>query len=568
MKDLLQEAVRAASLTVAPENPRSEESVNRDQISDLASNILELGILTPLIGYHEGDAFMVVAGGRRARAIQSLIVGGDMLPDTAIPVIVIDREGAALAGAAEQLSHVRMTDLDELRVYGMAQYQSTSDAELASLLGKSEKAVSQRRAVLTLPEEILSEIFAGTITVDQGFGLTYFARNPEALAEAAAGCKNNPRTTLSDLRRAFERSQRDWNECSLSQIVTPEEYLAAGGEFQDDLFTDTRFILDMEILQDVAKKKAPSILRERFPDAAFIIAAPDGQAPARHWGIDNLTDEEEEEWHEMRFARYRHDEEEEPEWFARFAELEAKSERTFPEALTAMLGVAYVVKTWGSDPIQIFQHVLPEDLEPLYAAGYLERPVEEVIDPDAPEESAPEAGLTQRTRDEIDSIRIHVAQMCMIKDPNLAMRTYIESINSDRYVMPTYSATPDRKHAAGMEGLEMSKQWEKALENDMARGEALAALSPADLRSLVALKMLKCMTTRFDTTPYTDQIRGYFTPDVEFMKLYRKPQLMQMAIEAGLLEADVPPEKFKTQALAEMLAHHAVKFGDWLPLGF
>jgi len=109
--------VAVNKLHIAPENPRSAETVDYSKIAELAENIAVQGMLTPLIAYRKGPDFFITAGGRRTRAIEWLIDEQRVEDDAVFPVTVMDKDAAITAGNAEQLTHVAMSALDELRVF-------------------------------------------------------------------------------------------------------------------------------------------------------------------------------------------------------------------------------------------------------------------------------------------------------------------------------------------------------------------------------------------------------------------------------------------------------------------
>jgi len=91
----------AAKLNIAPENPRTAETVDHSKIAELAENIAVQGMLTPLIAYRAGNVFWITAGGRRTRAVQWLLDEQRIEDDAVFPVTVMDKDEAITAGNAE-----------------------------------------------------------------------------------------------------------------------------------------------------------------------------------------------------------------------------------------------------------------------------------------------------------------------------------------------------------------------------------------------------------------------------------------------------------------------------------
>lgn len=564
MKDLVPDStVPAGILHIAPENPRSNETVAPDQINVLAENIRSQGVLTPLIGYMEDDVFHAVAGGRRTRAILQLVENATISDDYAVPVSIIEKNRALEVGIAEQVTHQKLSDIDELRIYAHDGFSDRTDKELAAIIGKSEVAVRQRRAVLSLPQHVLDAVFAGEITVDQAHGLTYFIGDDDTINDLLDDCKHNKNLSLTRLRDIFNRQTGEWSKSPLTQLVTQDEYKSAGGELQEDLFSDEAFILTPHILRDLAREKALAQITQDYADWGFISERTDNGFPRRHPGCDSLTDEERTEWDEIRFQSWRHDEDEEPEWFERFHHLETKAKTFYPEDLKALLGVQWELQTHSTNnPFFIVEGVLPDDLEPLYQAGWLERPEPT---PEAKNSAEQEDALPAALLADIQRLKLHAARQELIKKPNDVIQIYLQHVNTDYSLSFTTSPQPSDQPPAVE--VSWSKQFCDAMELDRTHPDDMPNLSPADQRKLLALKMLKNMTVRWPGIErYAEKFRDYFTPDADFLKRYKKTLLVDMC-ENALGQDARSLQSQKVGALASMLADHAQADPHWLPIG-
>lgn len=573
MKDVpYQPAVlSAADILIAPENPRSNDTVDLAKVRDLASNILEHGVLTPLIGYMEDDRFYAVAGGRRTRAIDMLVRSEEMSPDTPIPVRIIDKASAGTIGIAEQVTHQELSDLDEMRIYAHPEYSDKSDAELARIIGKSAKAVQQRRAVLSLPEDALAAMWDGKITVEQAHGLTYFLGDDDSIAELVDECIRNPRTSLKDLRDDFKRQCTEWDRDPRTKLFTIAEYIEAGGKMQDDLFTDAMFILSPGVVEALAKDHAPAEMMKRYPDAPFILNLDElDHTPRRFWGIDSLTYEERDEWDEIRWDKWSKNEDEEPEWFERYRELEAKAELVIPDDAAPYLGVGYTIRRYGDDPLQVTDKLLPirqDVLEFFYDKGYLERPEEREVpfeDGGETEREPDPLQLSNAMLDRIRRIRIQVARNELVKKPDLAMAHYIVHVQKPYSTDFTY--TPENSNmltAELMADFDDGPKWKEAKALIDTEPEQVFNLKPAQIKSLMAFRILDCMGNADVAFTFDDKVRSYWTPSDDFCKGYTKPQLLHM-----LKDCEGNFDSMKKGTLAELVAEHAENNAEFLPLGF
>lgn len=571
MKDTLDQVitdVTASILNVAPENPRSAETLDLALLDPLADNIEQFGVLSPLVGYEEAGQFYATAGGRRARAIQMLVRDERIPDDTPIPTVLMSKDEAIAAGHAEQLTHVKMSDIDELRIYAHPAYKDKSDADLARIVGKSVRAVKQRRAVLSLPKDVLDLVWTRAINVDQAHGLTYFIGDDERLHEMADLCQRRSDYDLNDLRYQFTQDQSTWAKCTFNALVTKEEYLAAGGTFSGDLFTEDEFIDDMALLTKLANEAAMKRVPKAYAEYGFVTQVANLYDNRTHRGMDNLTDDEREEWHDMRWSKWQHDEDEEPEWFKRYAELEAKAELFWPDELKALLGVVYTLNRNAKGGFETRINVLPDDLEPLYEGGWLERPAPQPDpDHDVPEEAAEDDGpkLAGSHIDCITRIKLHVARQEMVKDPNAVFEEYL--VHHQKAYSSTFNPTPESAaYPPDIDGLDFSKQYLAAQQLNETDAETVRTLTPAERRTILAFKILQCVRTNFDTTRWDDKLRTYFTPGTDFLKRYKKPHLMQMLLDAGHEEQALTG--LKVTALVEALADHAKEDKSFVPLGF
>lgn len=556
-----------AALDIAPENPRSDESVDAEEVRLLADNIEAHGLTTPLIAYVGEGCYMVVAGGRRLRALRLLEQEGREAPGE-IRVDAYAYEQAVVLGAAEQLSHVRMSPVDELRVFARPEYANYTHVALGKLVGRSAKYVAQRRGILDLPDAITETLFAGGITVDQAAGLTYFVEDPERLTEFFERAVQNKRLDGDELRRHFLASVREWDRHPASGMVTEQEYLDAGGRFQDDLFADAKMILTPGVLEALARDRLPEIIAHNHPGYGAVVELPeDGNIYTLpvHRGIVSATEAEQQELIETPSWRV---DPSDAEAVARRDYLEAACEAMYPPELTALLNVGWRYSDRHERCYQSREDLLPDDLEPLYEAGFLDRPEPGPEHGDDALEPAPDEGVSGALKLRIARLRNHALRMELAKDPNQVIQMYLvysQGFDRDRFqTFDCHEARPD-----DFLTVEHSTQWLSMLELAELDEAALTALKPQDQRRLLAYKMLCTLTLRADASALSSKvIRAYWTPCAAFLKGYSKTDLLAM------LEAD-PDSPFdggtanmKKSALVDMVAEIPSRVGDWLPVGF
>ncbi len=148
--------------TEVARNPRQPREVfDQEEIDQLATSLLDVGVLQPLVVRPLGeDRYELVAGERRLRAA---IVAG--LPT--VPAIVRATEDADLLKEAlvENIHRVQLNPLEEAAAYQqLLEDFGVTQEDLAARLGRSRPTISNTIRLLTLPAGVQRRIAAGVIS--------------------------------------------------------------------------------------------------------------------------------------------------------------------------------------------------------------------------------------------------------------------------------------------------------------------------------------------------------------------------------------------------------------------
>lgn len=148
--------------TTVARNPRQPRDVfDEEDIDQLATSLLDVGMLQPLVVRPlDGDRYELVAGERRLRA--AMVAG---LPT--VPAIVRATEDANLLKEAlvENIHRVQLNALEEAAAYQqLLEDFGVTQEELAARLGRSRPAISNTIRLLSLPPGVQRRIAAGVIT--------------------------------------------------------------------------------------------------------------------------------------------------------------------------------------------------------------------------------------------------------------------------------------------------------------------------------------------------------------------------------------------------------------------
>lgn len=224
-------------LVVAHENPRHKDSVDPTLIEILADSIFDQGLTNPLIGYEKDGYIHITAGGLRTRALNLLVDKDVYEPSQKVQVNIMPQDEAVMAGIRDELSHMALSETDELRAFLSPITQDMTSEHLAKVFGRSTKAIEQRRLVQELPVEIQTAALDGTIKAQHAYGLTYFRNKPDLLPEMFETCLNDKRGdyTLSKLQRIAGQKSVTTDDL-WTHIIDIDAYTKRGGVFQQDLF--------------------------------------------------------------------------------------------------------------------------------------------------------------------------------------------------------------------------------------------------------------------------------------------------------------------------------------------
>ncbi|RSZ01649.1 ParB/RepB/Spo0J family partition protein [Sphingomonas koreensis] len=284
----------AAELDISPYNVRK----NRRAITStegLEASILRVGLILPLAVHpmKGSKKHGVFDGGRRFRAIRSLIARGELPADwpidASVRTIASEAELLEISSAAGLL-HVDLLPWEVMEGLQRASKRGASVEEIAEVTGQTEIWVRQHLRLAELAEPIFKAYVDGDITQDQAKA---FAATEEHKLQLSAweAFRQMPswQQTSDKIRQLLKVGDRE--EEQLLRFVGEEAFRDAGGAFELDLFADAaehRGRVDQPgLLRMLAESKleaARATLRRRTGRTDLRFAA---EYPrARHGGVD------------------------------------------------------------------------------------------------------------------------------------------------------------------------------------------------------------------------------------------------------------------------------------------
>jgi ParB family chromosome partitioning protein len=211
-----QSTLRLEWIKPNPGQPRRHFSP--EEMQALQASIQTHGILEPIVVRLVGQTYEIICGERRFRAAQAL-----GLPE--VPVVVRDAtdDEAFILSIQENVQRNDLTPVEEARAYRaiLDRGQIHSQRELAKLLGISQGRISQKLALLDLPEGIqnqmdspasqvdaAAQVITGLSTCDSEHGLITGLSLPDESPLANAETSPVPSSAPAAALSAHSRSRR------------------------------------------------------------------------------------------------------------------------------------------------------------------------------------------------------------------------------------------------------------------------------------------------------------------------------------------------------------------------
>lgn len=169
LEDTSDQTVENISINDCRPNPYQPRKIfDADAIEELKTSILEYGIIQPLIVRKSSiKGYEIVAGERRFRAAKEAGL-------KEVPAIVQDFSDHKMMEIAllENLQREDLTVIEEAHAYKklMTELNLTQD-ELSNRLGKSRSHIANTVRLLSLPEEVITHINNGQLSMGHGRAL-------------------------------------------------------------------------------------------------------------------------------------------------------------------------------------------------------------------------------------------------------------------------------------------------------------------------------------------------------------------------------------------------------------
>lgn len=229
---------------------------NKEADQELLAGIRAEGLLQNLVVIQNGTpgVFEVVAGKRRLKALQQLVKEGHLQETDTVPCrFFADAANAEEISLIENTQRLRMHPADEFEACQKMLKGGAGTETIAANLGIPESTVRKRLKLAQVAPQIIKAYRNGEIDLEDVMAFTVEedrARQVEVFNRLAEEGSLHSRAIRSALRGEAETSKG-----RLAKFVGESAYTKAGGIVSHDLFQETTYFNDRELLIQLAVAK-------------------------------------------------------------------------------------------------------------------------------------------------------------------------------------------------------------------------------------------------------------------------------------------------------------------------
>ncbi|MEQ5091615.1 ParB/RepB/Spo0J family partition protein [Providencia rettgeri] len=252
--DNMEAHVLPLSALVQSELNVRKRPMDEKALAELADSIQAVSVLQNLVVYPmDNDVYGVAAGQRRLMALQQLVTKGHLASSFPVPVKVVSESDALIISLTENSQREAMHPADQLHAFIELQKTGKNASEIGDLLGFNTHHVKKCLRLANMAPELLAELDADNITLDQLQALTGTPDHDRQVMvwNNAIGWKKEPRY----LREAVEETKTPVENNRLVNFVGLDAYEQAGGTLEIDLFTEAGFIENAPLLEKLTLDK-------------------------------------------------------------------------------------------------------------------------------------------------------------------------------------------------------------------------------------------------------------------------------------------------------------------------
>lgn len=288
-----------AKCRIAPENIRQAplDFVDDETVALAESVASKVRMIQRPVAYEEDGLFQITAGGRRLRSVLYL-KGQKRLPaeyKAGLPLILRSKEDAVEISIAENNIRLAATPAQELAGFRLLAGKGLDPVDIARMTGNREAHVKRMLRLTQVSPRVLGAFDRQEIDLDalRAFSASSDIARQDEILESGMSRAHQIRAAITSgsVRATDDRVE----------LIGLDTYRNAGGRVEEDLFQDSVYLLDEELLDqlvelhvraEAAKYEAEGWLSVVVQDNT---SAPSGHR--RHWlKVRDMTSAEAEEY--------------------------------------------------------------------------------------------------------------------------------------------------------------------------------------------------------------------------------------------------------------------------------
>ena len=254
-----------SALTLSERNVRTVDDTP-EELESLKASILAHGLIENLTVRPVGRLYEVIAGKRRFRGMRELIEAGKIHPDMMVPCRILDESANDTEiSLAENEVRVGMHPVDQVTAFRRLTEEGIAREKIAERFGVSARTVDQRLRLGGLPAEILEAGRENRLRIEHlhAFAATADTGRQTELWNRIKDSDHQPGAHW--IRSELTRESVHANHMR-ARFVGVDDYTAAGGRVEVDLFSDGHderaMLIDPDILNRLASEKLEEVAED------------------------------------------------------------------------------------------------------------------------------------------------------------------------------------------------------------------------------------------------------------------------------------------------------------------
>ena len=222
----------------------------------MLASVRSEGIKQNLVVYPgKGKTFMVDAGGRRLKALQTLAEEGAIPKNHPVACLIEDETSATITSTLENVQRAAMHPADEFEAFATMIEEGRSEEDVATKFGVSAAKVRRRLKLARVAPEIFEAFRAGDIDLECVMAFTLTDHHDRQIT-VWNSVKDSHYIAAHAIKRMLTETSYSANS-KLGKFVGVEAYQAAGGTIMSDLFSDrdTTYFENPELVERLALER-------------------------------------------------------------------------------------------------------------------------------------------------------------------------------------------------------------------------------------------------------------------------------------------------------------------------